>query len=132
VPKTLPPPASTQEAYERIRRYFSRPSADLAKSIDLFGSTFCEYRKGRQRNGRACAVGCLIPNELYSTSLEENSVGQIFSYFPTLKEYFANVNREFLADAQNLHDDKAASAPHFVSLLDDLARDFNLTVPEGS
>jgi hypothetical protein len=132
VPKTLPPPASTQEAYERIRRYFSRPSAQLAKHIGPLDTTNCEYRKGRQRNGRACAVGCLIPNELYTSRLEDQPAGEAIRFSDGLFTYFRNVNELFLENAQHAHDRLATTAPHFVSLLDDLARDFNLTVPEGS
>jgi hypothetical protein len=41
---------------------------------------YCMYRS----NGNACAVGCFIPDELYSKDMEGKTCGAIFFRYPTL------------------------------------------------
>lgn len=135
--ETYTPPANAQEAYERIRAYFSEPGAVLAKSE--YGS--CYYRA---EDGIAkCAVGCLIPDELYDKiineddgetlgeAIEGNALSELVDF--TLLKPIVNGDDEvgqnklhFLEDAQRLHDRVAASAADFVVKLDALARDFDL------
>lgn len=59
------------------------------------GVLMCKYRDDK---GRKCAIGCLIPDDLYYTGLENNSV---YSFeFDIKDQQFAT----FLADLQNAHD----------------------------
>lgn len=142
---------TTQEAYETIRAYFSRPDAVLARGT----KGECQYRTP---DGNACAVGCLIPDELYymevemseddgystveySTvggAIEGNLVNDIYEVdlpgdiLDTLKEIVNGDDEEgqrklrFLNEAQQKHDHAASNAPGLVELLDVLASEFNL------
>lgn len=106
---------TTEEAYRKIRAYFTRDDAVLA-----YTGTTCRYRTA---DGNKCAVGCLIPDELYSqygNKLERagslNGVRDegLFESIPGLKELVNGDDVEgktkllFLATAQRLHDFTAA------------------------
>lgn len=135
---------TTQEAYERIREYFSRPGAELGKSDH--GS--CAYITA---SGAKCAVGCLIPDEILSkwgNSLNESgsleglkdgvvdNYGHFFMAFrdiPGLQELLNGEDAEgqrkfdFLSEAQKRHDDSfTKTAEQFVAKLDVLAGEFGL------
>ena len=64
---------TAQEAYDQIRAYFSREDAKLAKT-NTPGRT-CWYRIGKEASGPGCAVGCLIPDELYDPHLDNLNDG---------------------------------------------------------
>lgn len=144
---------NTQEAYEHIREYFSRPDAVLAKEGEGAGLR-CFYRMP-DGTGNACAVGCLIPDDLYNLAdaalreldgedslypgIENRSFDQLVEACAELKhksgaladlyELLNNNNQKetFLSCAQSLHDD-ADDPITFVDGLDYLARQYGLTV----
>lgn len=99
-----------QEAYERIRAYFSREGAVLAK--DEFG---CYYRMGAVATGDACAVGCLIPDEKYTYRMEQRGVEVVYAKCPELKPL-----DDFLRRAQHKHD-SSTEVSTFIKELDALA-----------
>ena len=113
----------TQEAYAKIRRYFTKPGAMLAQGED--GS--CFYRRTVGGRVRKCAVGCLIPKAKYSKEIEGRSISSIYS-LPAMRELFAEVDGGFLEEVQTLHDAESVDADDFVAHLDELAEDFGLVV----
>lgn len=151
----LSPNPTTQEVYEFQRAYFSRPDAVLAKKIQRYSDeghpiTSCLYR---DPEGNKCAVGCLISDSLYESSIETwgdeeeeeeeathetlgeeiegNPVEEIVRW-PQLQELLNGKTKEgqrklfFLEEAQKLHDETATDAADLVRLLDLLAQDFDL------
>lgn len=64
-----------QEAYEKMREFFSRPGAVLAvermtHNPDKFK---CVYRGGAEATSPVrCAIGCLIPDEQYDPWFDEH------------------------------------------------------------
>jgi len=129
----------TQAAYEAIRQYFSRPGAELAQADERdpeSGAKICYYRK--PGNG-SCAVGCLIPDELYDPEMEGTSVYPLLidtsSRLPSgkrkfnreLAKLFDGVAVNFLCSAQNAHDG-AVDVPNFIDRLDEAARAHGLKV----
>lgn len=132
--------AKTQAAYERIRAYFTRPGAELAiGEPDEFGNPRCFYRK--PGNG-SCAVGCLIPDELYDEGIEGASVYALVTnngrrnnkgrpnYRPEIAELLDGVDVPFLCSAQNAHDG-AGDVPNFLERLDEVALRYGLEVKGG-
>jgi hypothetical protein len=104
---------TTQEAYEQIRSYFSRPDAALAATTT--GDT-CFYRQPMPDGSvRKCAVGCLIPDELYDLELDEQNVAGDHAMVWTneLREFFQDVDVDFINEAQAAHDGTASSHGHF-------------------
>lgn len=89
------------EAKAKIIEYFSRDGAELSRSSGEF--SVCYYR--HPDDGRACAVGCLIPDEAYSKDFENNSVQELNGYWGELKYIDASGSLlSFLQRAQCLHD----------------------------
>lgn len=63
------------------------------RAIGLDGE--CVYRGP---NNLKCAVGCLIPEELYNSKMEGNNVKQILATNPELQEYFGIKNIKLTDD----------------------------------
>lgn len=119
-----------QEAYERIRVYFTKPGAQLAQSED---ASVCSYKTS---DGRRCAVGCLMPDKLYNRRFENRNICELaqlpeaaplFAYLGIAHgtRYVDNDLLVFLSDAQDAHD-RASSVSDFIRTLDDKAYDQDL------
>lgn len=99
---------NTYEAYKKIKGYFSKPGAVLAKDYDNFGNTMsCHYRAP---DGHKCAVGCLVPKALYIPDIEgkgaTEALYELQDVNPKLYEAtFGDVNLAFLEAAQQAHDE---------------------------
>lgn len=139
---TLVDSLTTQEAYERIRTYFTRPDAVLARN-PMSGT--CYYRDSE---GNKCAVGCLIPDELYDKQLSENvtlgskiegkNMNAAIEAHEELRDLLNGLSpegrkkRAFLAEAQGHHDSTSTnSVEEFIVKLDATAIAYGLTVPIG-
>ena len=106
-----------QQAYEHIRHYFTRPGAKLSR-----GHGGCYYR--HPDDGRKCAVGCLIPDELYKPDMERRSASCVLVHD---LDWDRNLV-VFLSDAQVAHDG-AEDVGDFLVKLDELAdRSSDMTV----
>jgi hypothetical protein len=75
------------------------------------GAEMCSYRAVRDGKVLKCAIGALIPNELYEPSMEGKSVGQVFQQYPKVEAHFAATygsisgnDLDFLQHVQRLHD----------------------------
>lgn len=61
----------------------------------------CAYRG---LNGLKCAVGGVIPDEMYKPEMEGRAVNTLFIYFKCVREYLGADNEEMLSELQWLHD----------------------------
>lgn len=64
----------------------------------------CQYR---DRAGRKCAIGCLIPDDLYDPRMDSvagNYASRLLSEFPRIGELFAGIRPNFLDCLQQAHD----------------------------
>lgn len=140
------PEMTITEAYQQMREYFSRPEARLAKK-DGGG---CEYRTD---DNRKCAVGCLIPDNLYAPQIEglwaEELLRSEYTVDPmewgedeshddnlTKRAEAARAIRSYLdlddqaytfvESAQQIHDYTASNVDDFVLLLAELYRESTL------
>lgn len=132
---------TTQEAYETIRAHFSQPYAEFAVITDCAGDPICKYRTD---DGRKCAFGVLMPDELYDPSFEtcsadfllngggKRNIGVgVFVDAYDLADHFSGVNKSFILNAQYFHDTTATeggTVEDFLYKLDDLARAHGLEV----
>lgn len=121
----VPPLANTQEAYEKIFRWFSQPNAEFGYSAS---TSQCFYRDDKDRfSSKRCAIGCLIPDDLYTPELE----GYLANGVATkLYDLFKNVNSSFLTEAQRTHDMEAThgTISSFLLKLNKVAQDYDLTL----
>jgi hypothetical protein len=141
---------TTQEAYEKMRAWFTQPGARLAMKPDPTGG--CLYHGDQAGSeypelaGTKCAVGCLIPDALYTPTLEV--VGSLAEWEAVMTEdhYYHRAEEinavgavwnalgmddhdkfQFLLAAQQAHD-SSDDASMFVSRLDEIAASNNLAV----
>lgn len=93
------------------------------------GEIRCFYRAD---DGKRCAIGCLIPDELYHRRMERSSVSGIldcgdFNLDTVLKPEV--VGRKFLAELQLVHDDEA-NWLNIRGALARFAKTYNLNLPK--
>ena len=119
------------EAYEQIKDYFSRDGAQLSRNdsyepedMSWGVASSCFYR--HPVDGRACAAGCLIPDDLYDESME--------SYTARSLEVFSDLEwhvKQFIDDAQKEHD-KATGVDTFLEMLLEVYEDYSRTLKTQS
>jgi len=56
------------------------------------------------RSTKRCAIGCLIPDNLYEKEMEGNAVYDLLLNFPKVKEFFDGVSSNLLDALQSVHD----------------------------
>lgn len=71
--------------------------------VDAAGVNHCAYRG---MDGAKCAIGMLIPSEMYTINMENMSVDTLVEVFPEVKSILAfNIlGMELLVDIQYSHD----------------------------
>lgn len=60
---------TNQEIFDKVLNHLRQQGH--AATVFINGETSCRYRAG---DGGMCAVGCLIPDELYTPEIEDNGV----------------------------------------------------------
>ena len=104
---------TNQEAFDKVYEHLL---SQYKVSIGKDG--MCMYRQG----GLKCAIGCLIPDELYSPDMESQAASDVARQLPL----FDGLNRGLLDDLQVIHDD--ASVENWKTELYLCARKYNLSV----
>lgn len=101
-------------------------STSLACIMDEEGNPIaeCAYRGP---NGLKCAIGCLIPDSLYSRSMENNSIKHLIDTNLSIKNLFSSASEDLLIHLQFIHDEYSVES--WKSSLEELAQEHNLTVP---
>jgi hypothetical protein len=114
---------NNQEAFDIVYRHLI---AQGDKALNARG-TYCMYRAPE---GRKCAIGALIPDELYSREMDSHvmSVREMKETFPKIAALFADIEVTLLEDLQSVHDD--IPVEYWVKDLGKVARHYNLTIPE--
>jgi hypothetical protein len=91
---------NNQEAFDIMVQHLR----NQGKQSRLVNSTICAYRTS---DGLKCAVGALIPDEMYSNKMEMIGIYNLVvnsNDFSELGELFTNINLELLSEMQNIHD----------------------------
>ena len=113
----------TQEAYERMRAWLTRPGASRCGD-----SENCYYL---DMYGNRCAVGALLSHQtaIEAAPCQGNVIG-LFADVSSAGDELAHVSLNFLRDAQSLHDNTShwQHGRFDVAVLDALAKDYSLTV----
>lgn len=118
---------TVQQAYERIRKHFSKPGAVYGYDAS---QAKCQYRTELPSGKVAkCAVGCLIPKSSYNPVWDARvlTADQLLPLIGWTNE----VLDSFLAKAQDVHDQCAldeVGMGRFIVLLDKVARAYSLKV----
>ena len=92
--RSLRDDASAQEVYDFVAAHLLRQGEQSKDDVS------CLYR---DEEGRSCAVGCLIPDAVYSDSMEGDLDDLVHGYGPRLPSFFKRHFR-LLRDLQEVHD----------------------------
>ena len=86
------------------QQVFDRAASHLLKQgfrSELPDRSACAYRG---RNGMMCAVGALIPDEMYDPAMEKKGVGAFPEYFPEVFKHISGEQPHLICDLQEMHD----------------------------
>lgn len=88
-----------QEAFDGVLSHLRKQK--VASHVD----GYCKYR---HPNGNMCAIGALIPEDIYSPDIEEKDILTILNtsllWANKYKVFFSGVNKYLLSDLQSAHD----------------------------
>jgi len=112
---------TNQEAFTTVKTHLL---AQMEKSVekDEYQNDYCVYRS--KCGCLKCAIGALIPDNLYDPAMESKSVDDLINDFPGIRKLFHGVKTSLLNDLQVLHDDK--SPANWESELRGVASHYNL------
>ncbi len=111
---------NTQEAFNKICDHLMTQNS---KAVSIQGD--CRYRG---EDGKMCAIGCLIPDDVYSSGMEGKNVrGTLFDGNEPLRRLFADIDFGMLGDCQDVHDQEPLSS--WANKLRDIAAWHGLTKP---
>lgn len=114
---------NTQEAFTTAARHLLTQKERAIKSnFNNLLVSMCAYRG---EDGKKCAVGCLIPDELYLKEMEGWPVRRLVIDFPSIASLFKDVDVSLLKKLQFLHDDPIET-PHWSIQLRHFAKEFDL------
>lgn len=90
---------TNQEVFDKVVKHLLTQKARAV--VGDPDNQSCRYRTAE---GLKCAVGCLIPDDMYSIGMENNSIGSLLSAFPRVDQLLEGVDYNLLADLQCIHD----------------------------
>lgn len=86
---------NNQEAFDIIVKHLRTQNAQsMINGV-------CKYR---DLEGKKCAVGCLIPDDMYDLQMEKCLVGELLNNWPELKKSLKDVDTGLLYAMQSIHD----------------------------
>jgi len=92
----------------------------------------CVYKNGE---GKSCAIGCLIPDDLYTISIEGKGLTELKERFPKISKYLGLDNPErfrLFKNLRGLHDDylrDGCNDKDFIEMVHSIAKWHKLKVP---
>lgn len=108
---------TNQEIFDTVKTHLLTQMEKSIAAITEHNNDICAYRG---LNGLKCAIGCLIPDELYSRKLE----GKAVACLPTKIIQSIGRNVELLTQLQELHDHMPVE--NWKVGLKRIAKEFNL------
>ena len=110
---------TNQEVYDKVKAHLlTQKAKSISKKYAL-----CKYRM--IRSTKRCAIGCLIPDNLYEKEMEGNAVDDLLRNFPKVKKFFDGVSSDLLAALQIVHDNELVK--NWPRELEVVAKSYGLT-----
>ena len=111
----------TQQAFEMAVKHLRKQGCRSEQD----GAILCRYHI--PENNLKCAVGALIPYELYQESFEGRGIVDLIDTFDEINKLFENVNTKLLEDLQNVHDNYAVT--YWERKWEEISKFYGLTMP---
>jgi hypothetical protein len=105
-----------QEIFDKVAKHLLTQNS---KAVDA--DSRCQYK---MPDGRRCAIGCLIPDELYDPEMEGELLRDLLKKFPVLQTLWSDADRYFVCSLQMVHD--IYPVAHWVDVLRFIANQFEL------
>jgi hypothetical protein len=102
---------TNQEIFDRVAAHL------ITQGKQAMDEGSCAYRGA---NDTSCAVGCLIPDDLYLSSMENRTFTQLVRNYPRLEEVFSPESYPLLRELQSLHDNTDPHAQGMCVVLRDV------------
>jgi len=112
---------NNQQAFNKIVRHLrkqNKHSADERTGV-------CKWRT---HDGLKCAIGALIPNRLYDSHIERQTIEYAMKTHPPLGEYLAGVSLDLMKHMEAIHDNEPVRK--WEQCFEEAAKKFNLTLPK--
>lgn len=88
---------TNQEVFDKVAAHLLNQGGRSRADDD----SMCAYRNSK---GQRCAIGCLIPDDVYSPKMEGQRIGSLMYDYPRLRDLFAGTDGNLLYTLQVLHD----------------------------
>jgi len=108
-----------QDIFNKVAEHLLKQNARCQNDEDS-----CKYRG---ENNTSCAVGCLLPDSLYSIIMEGETIIGLFEKFPKVKTFLGAKNTYLLRKLQDIHDDEKVE--NWSILLIEVAEEEKLDLP---
>lgn len=93
-----------QQIYDTVKGHLLKQKDISFMKVEGLVTQTCAYRG---EDGKKCAVGCLIPDELYDPKMETKGVFALFEFWPSVMERIGLSKKEhidLLETLQMIHD----------------------------
>lgn len=90
-----------------------------------YNETTCVYRNP---DGLKCAIGAILPDDLYVSSMENKLAHALFVDYPAIGKLWENLSINLLAKMQHIHDHRCVD--EWFGEFKAIADEFNLSMPE--
>lgn len=93
---------NNREVFEKVKAHLlTQGKRSMGPRNDETNTIRCAYRGD---NGAMCAIGCLIPDELYSPTLEGHDSSHCDIRTVLAKAGFESIDKSMLSVLQRMHD----------------------------
>ena len=109
---------TNQEVFDTVCEHLAKQGR---RARDGSPQNYCCYRAP---DGAKCAVGCLIPDDLYEVEMDGSgySVAPLLDHFPKFRKLFEGVDEYLLMRLQIAHDRSENLSDLHVNLIDTAER----------
>jgi hypothetical protein len=118
---------TNQEIFDKVVSHLLTQNARSMRQIQPGKMTHevCAYRG---QDGTSCAIGCLIPDEIYTPNMEGWNLIHIMGEWPEVASLFEGSDTNFLQSLQSVHDSYLIG--QWKQMLREVGHEYRLILPK--
>jgi hypothetical protein len=100
---------TNQEIFDKVATHLltQKKKSEIMRQAEYgIPKPACAYRAA---DGSTCAIGCLIPDDIFQPGMEGLRVQTLMVYYESIRDLFANNDASLLGTLQVLHDNYPVS-----------------------